>query len=382
MKPIVNKSLLTTIAALSLVALACVAALPVIQSQEAPAEPVEQAGAPPTLVSQGNPSVSILQSSELISQQEALISLYENASSGVVSIFVRTADGGGQGSGFVVDKDGHIVTNFHVVEGAQYMEVAFTSGLRVEGEVIGTDRDSDLAVVRVDVPQSELFPLALGDSGLLSVGQMVVAIGNPFGLSSTMTTGIVSGLGRTGNSLNPTGDGAFFASGDLIQTDAAINPGNSGGPLLNLNGEVVGINRSIQTFNVNAENEPVNSGVGFAVSVNILKRVVPSLIANGSYDYPYLGISSPTEISLELAQELGLDRTTGVLLSEVVADGPAEDAGLQIGDLIIAIDDFEVRTFGELISYLFTNASAGDTITMTFIRDGEEMQTDLTLGSR
>jgi 2-alkenal reductase len=197
-----------------------------------------------------------------------------------------------------------------------------------------------------------------------------------------MTTGIVSGLGRTGNSLNPTGDGAFFASGDLIQTDAAINPGNSGGPLLNLNGEVVGINRSIQTFNVNAENEPVNSGVGFAVSVNILKRVVPSLIANGSYDYPYLGISSPTEISLELAQELGLDRTTGVLLSEVVADGPAEDAGLQIGDLIIAIDDFEVRTFGELISYLFTNASAGDTITMTFIRDGEEMQTDLTLGSR
>lgn len=336
----------------------------------------------PTLTSQGGginlPAV------DLISQQDALIALYENVSPGVVSIRVYGANGEEwQGSGFVIDNEGHIVTNFHVATGASEFEVTFTSGLTLRAEAIGFDADSDLAVIKVDTPEEGLHPLILGDSEQINVGQIVVAIGNPFGLNSTMTTGIVSGLGRTSDSLNPVDDGdRFFVSGDLIQTDAAINPGNSGGPLLNLIGEVIGVNRSIRTFNLNAENEPINSGIGFAVSVNILKRVVPSLISNGYYAYPYLGIASPLEFSLAFADSIGLDRTTGVLLTEVVVGGPSDEAGLILGDLIITMDGLDVRDFGELISYLFTHTAPGDTVSIIFLRDGEEMQTDLLIGTR
>ncbi|MBW8010174.1 MAG: trypsin-like serine protease [Chloroflexi bacterium] len=345
-------------------------------------EVVISSEAVPTLASQGE-ALTNLPPVNLISQQDALISLYENVSSGVVSIRVFGTNGDTwQASGFVIDHEGHIVTNFHVATGASEFEVTFTSGLTLRAEAIGFDADSDLAVIKVNPPEEGLNPLVLGDSEQVSVGQIVVAIGNPFGLNSTMTTGIVSGLGRTSDSLNPVDDNRFFVSGDLIQTDAAINPGNSGGPLLNLNGEVLGVNRSIRTFNLNAEDEPINSGIGFAVSVNILKRVIPSLISTGSYDYPYLGIASPNEFSLSTAEALGLDRTTGVLLTEVVEGGPSDEAGLILGDLIISMDEFEVRDFGEMISYLFTHTAPGDRVTITFLRDGEEMQTELVIGTR
>ncbi len=378
--------LLLTIAIISLSTAACLGSLGDLFAPSETPEATEVIDAPgasepvPTLVSAGQAPAG-LPVVDLISQQDALISLYEIVSPGVVSIRVLTDLGGGQGSGFVIDHEGHIVTNFHVVQGATEIEVAFTSGLIVRGEVIGTDDDSDLAIIKVDVPADSLHPVALGDSSIVKVGQIVVAIGNPFGLSSTMTTGIVSGLGRVGESMNPAEGGQFFASGDLIQTDAAINPGNSGGPLLNLNGEVIGINRSIRTFNVNADDEPVNSGVGFAVSVNILKRVIPSLILNGFYDYPYLGISSQ-ELNLAVSEELGLGRTTGILIVNLAPDAPAELAGLQLGDVIIAFNDQELRDFGELISYLFTQTAPGDTITVTFIRDGEQQQTELVVGAR
>lgn len=377
-----NKKYLLVVLLLSFSSFACLSGISDLftSSDQSENNAASSAAQIPTLSSQGE-TLGGLSAVDLVMQQDVLVALYEKVSPGVVSIRVLTDQGWGQGSGFVIDREGHIVTNFHVVQGATEIEVVFVSGLIVSGEVIGTDDDSDLAIIKVDVPEEDLRPVALGDSDDVKVGQIVVAIGNPFGLSSTMTTGIISGLGRVGTSLNPAGGSLYFATGELIQTDAAINPGNSGGPLLNLNGEVIGINRSIQTFNVNSEDEPLNSGVGFAVSVNILKRVVPSLIENGFYDYPYLGISSDA-ITLAIAEDLNLGRTTGILIVNVVSGAPADGAGLEISDVIIAFNGEELRDFGDLISFLFTKTAPGDTITVTFIRGGEEMQTELVVGSR
>jgi 2-alkenal reductase len=210
-----------------------------------------------------------------------------------------------------------------------------------------------------------------------------------------MTTGIVSSLGRTLSSLNEAPGGSFFTAGDIIQTDAAINPGNSGGPLLNLNGEVVGVNRAIETFNINSQQDPINSGIGFAIAINTVKRVVPSLISEGSYDYPYLGISSLNEISLIQQEALRLPRTAGVYVTTVTPDSPADQAGIRGGtsptdlfnlyaggDLIIAIDGIEIQDFSELLSYLIQEKSPGDTITFTILRNGQELELDLTLGKR
>ncbi|MGH2582731.1 MAG: S1C family serine protease [Anaerolineales bacterium] len=333
------------------------------------------------LTEPGPPPVQI--SEDLLSQQEALVSLYENASAGVVSIVVATEQGGGQGSGFVYDNDGHIVTNFHVVQGATAIEVAFTSGEKVIGEVIGTDPDSDLAVVQVDIDSAILHPLTLGDSEQLQVGQYVVAIGNPFGLQGSMSVGIVSSLGRSLESLNPApNSNVFFSAGDLIQTDAAINPGNSGGPLLNLHGEVVGVNRAIRSFSSNVEGDALNSGIGFAVSSTIVSRVVPSLINEGHFDYPYLGISSFDNLSLTDAQELGLNRTDGALITSVAPGGPGDEAGLQQGDFITAIDGRDLNSFDDLIGYLFTQRSPGDTVELQIIRGGEEITVAVVLGAR
>jgi 2-alkenal reductase len=344
------------------------------EADRPPAEPQ------PTLSSVGTaPNVS---SGDLLAQQEALIALYENVSPGVVSILVGTETGGGSGSGFVIDNEGHIATNYHVIDGATEIQVNFTSGVKARGEIVGTDTDSDLAIIKVDVDPKWLHPLALGDSSVLKVGQIVVAIGNPFGLTSSMTTGIVSSLGRTLDSLSLSSSGQTFTAGDIIQTDAAINPGNSGGPLLNLNGEVIGINRAIRTFSTSAENEPLNSGVGFSISVNILKRVAPSLIQNGYYDYPYLGVSSLQEMPLEVAEQLGLERAIGAVVTDVVSGGPAEDAGVEVGDVILWINNLEVTTFGNLIGYLFTETSPGDTVELTILRDGGEITIDLVLGRR
>ncbi|MEX2161206.1 MAG: trypsin-like peptidase domain-containing protein [Anaerolineales bacterium] len=341
---------------------------------------------PADLVSTAGPGVSapgaIEVSQDFISQQDALVSLYETVSPGVVSISVATEVGGGQGSGFVYDTDGNIVTNFHVVQDATYIEVAFPSGLKTVGEVVGEDRDSDVAVIHVDAPASELLPLALGNSDALHVGQYVVAIGNPFGLQGSMSIGIVSSLGRSLDSLNESENGTFFTAGDLIQTDAAINPGNSGGPLLNLSGEVVGINRAIRTFSSAEDGNALSSGIGFAVSSNIVARVVPSLIREGHYDYPFLGISAYPDLSLAEAQQLGLERTDGALVTSVVLSGPADEADVRNGDLIVAIDGIHIKNFDELISYLFKQKSPGEVVTLTVIRNGEELDLALTLGAR
>jgi 2-alkenal reductase len=321
-------------------------------------------------------------SNDLLSQQDSLVSLYQFVSPGVVSITVATDQGGGQASGFVYDTEGNIVTNYHVVEGANYIEVAFSSGFKAVADVVGTDTDSDLAVIHVDAPASELHPLTIGDSSALQVGEYVVAIGNPFGLNGSMSTGIISSLGRSMDSMNPSENGTFFSAGDLIQTDAAINPGNSGGPLLNLSGEVVGVNRAIRSFATTEGGDALNSGIGFAVSSNIVARVVPSLISTGSVAYPYLGISSVNNLSLTEAQQLGLDRTDGALIGDVASGGPADEAGVQSGDFVTAIDGRTVKNFDQLISYLFTSKSPGETVTLTVIRNGQEMQIDLVLGTR
>lgn len=328
-------------------------------------------------------------------QDDLLTRLYEQVNPGVVSIRVLTQAGGGLGSGFVFDKAGHVVTNFHVVEGAQDLEVNFSSGLKVRGKVIGTDIDSDLAVIKIDLPGDELLPLKLGNSDQIKVGQTVIAIGNPFGLSSTMTTGIVSARGRTLDSMRETADGRPFSAGGIIQTDAAINPGNSGGPLINLKGEVIGMNRAIRTTNMTLGGEPTNSGIGFAIPVNIIARVVPVLIEVGSYDYPYLGISSHEEVSLLEQEALGLPQSLGAYVDEVVVGGPADQAGViggssptQIpgllagGDLIIAVDGRPIRVFGELLSYLMENKSPGDLLVLTIIRDNQQKEVTVTLGKR
>jgi 2-alkenal reductase len=332
---------------------------------------------------------------QLVTESD-LAALYERVNPGVVTIIVATPNASGSGSGFVYDKEGHILTNYHVVEGAETIEVDFTDGNKVYGEVIATDLDSDLAVIKVNLPPEELIPLPLGDSDALKVGDQVVAIGNPFRLSSTMTLGIVSAKGRMLDSIRTSADNSPFSAGDLIQTDASINPGNSGGPLLNLAGEVVGINRAIRTTGTTFTGDPVNSGIGFSVSINIVKRVVPYLIRDGHYDYPYLGItSSSIDFTLAEWKALDINQTYGAYLTGVVTGGPADQAGLRAGtittsipgllaggDLIQAVDGKTVYVYGDLVSYIMTNKSPGDTINLTIFRNGQSMEVPLTLGKR
>ncbi|MBM3152018.1 MAG: PDZ domain-containing protein [Chloroflexi bacterium] len=354
--------------------------------------------APPTPVPTQTASAAVsLPQVDLAGQQDVLIAIYESVSPGVVAI---TANSTGNplsqlGSGWVYDRDGYIVTNNHVVEGATEFEVDFVSGYKAYATLVGVDPHSDLAVIKVDAPPDELHPLALGDTGQLKVGQVVLAIGNPFGFSSTMTTGIVSALGRALPSDYGAPSGGYFSAGDVIQTDAALNPGNSGGPLLNLAGEVVGVNQSIYTTTYTETGEPVNSGIGFAVSVNIVKRVVPSIIASGKYDYPYLGISSIDDFSLQTLEALGLERFTGAYVTAVTPGGPADKAGLRAGDtatgvaglyaggdLIIAIDGREVMRFDDLISYLYTSKAPGETVMLTVLRGAEQLEIRVELGYR
>jgi 2-alkenal reductase len=338
---------------------------------------------PPTLPTASDPA-------EAGSTLEAL---YQQVLPGVVSI--RTS--ASEGSGFVFDGDGHVVTNQHVVEGSSEVEVSFASGYKAYGTVIGSDADADVAVIKVDAPADQLHPLAIGDSNTLSVGEQVVAIGNPFGLSGTMTLGIVSGLGRIQIAHADPDGGGVFNTADIIQTDAAINPGNSGGPLFNLQGEVVGINQSIRTESFNGvTGNAVNSGVGFSISINLVKRIVPYLIRDGKYTYPYLGISSDSDLSLAEIEALGLNTYTGAYVTSVTAGGPADQAGIRGGsqptsiserllaggDVITAIDGQPIATFNQLLAFLTTNKSPGDTVVLTILREGQAMDVTVTLGAR
>ncbi|TET96865.1 MAG: trypsin-like serine protease [Anaerolineales bacterium] len=335
-----------------------------------------------------------------------LIGLYERVNPGVVTIWVfeeidaphEVTIPRGQGSGFVIDREGHIITNQHVVAGADAIEVDFTSGMKVWAELVGVDPDSDLAVLKVDVPETYLFPLPLGDSDEVKVGEFVVAIGNPFGLRGTMTVGIVSAIGRSLESEHLTPEGIRFSAGDLIQTDAAINPGNSGGPLLNLSGQVIGINRAIHTETFTVDGSAANSGVGFSIPVNILRRVAPAIIQGGHYDYPYLGISSLNDQlwNLKVIEALGFGSNVfGAYITEVVPGGPANAAGLRGGsketsipgllaggDLLIAIDGQIIRQFDDMLSYLFKHTEVGQDVELTVIRDNKEMNITLTIGAR
>ncbi len=320
------------------------------------------------------------------------IDLYQQANPSVVTIEVLEANGFGQGSGFVYDSAGHIVTNYHVAGNAQQINVVFSDGSYTEAELVGGDVDSDLAVVQVDPKDAPaLAPLPIGDSNALQVGQMVVAIGNPFGLSNTMTTGIVSALGRSLPSQNSAFETGGFRTYDVIQTDAAINPGNSGGPLLNLAGEVIGVNTAIES------STRQNSGVGFAVPSSIIARIIPALVENGRYEHPWLGIAGGT-ITAAVARQMSLPADqTGVLVAEVTANGPAEAAGLRGsnrqgmvggqaiaigGDVVVGIDGVAIERFEDLTSYLSQHTSAGQTVTLDVLRDGQPLQVQVTLGAR
>ena len=297
----------------------------------------------------------------------------------------------GQGSGFVYDSDGHIVTNNHVVEDADRVVVIFSDDTEIDATVVGTDPGTDLAVIKIDTDDLAVSPLVLGDSDGLRVGQLVAAIGNPFGLDGSMSTGIISGLGRLLPSEARTASGARFSIPDIIQTDTAINPGNSGGPLLNLDGEVVGVNTAIEAIAGGF------GGVGYVIPSNTVQQVVPQLIENGRIQYPWLGISGVT-LSNDLAAAMDLDpEQDGVLVMEVVSDSPADKANLQGsddtvdidgftafvgGDVIVQIDDQEVHEFDDLLGYIVSETAVGDTVTLQIIRDGEQISVDVTMEAR
>lgn len=373
------KRIIPALLILTLAALAC--QLPGVAPLSQPT-PVAQVQTAPTVQVQPDTAVPL---------DGSLEALYKSVIPGVVAIQTDT----GLGSGFVYDDSGHIVTNQHVIEGASTVEVSFSSGFKAFGTVVASDTDADVAVIKVDAPASEIHPLSIGDSSTLQVGQPVVAIGNPFGLTGTMTLGIVSGLGRT-QPASQAGPNGFFSTADIIQTDAAINPGNSGGPLFNLDGQVIGINQSIRTdtFNQTTGNA-VNSGVGFSISINLVKRVIPVLIRDGKYEYPYLGITSSSELTLSEIEALGLKTYTGAYVLEVAQGGPADQAGIKAGttptrfdrlnaggDLIVGFDGKPVTNFDQLLSMLYLNKSPGDSVVLTVLRDGQQMDITVTLGTR
>ena len=329
----------------------------------------------------------------LNSTASLLTGRYAELHPGVVSIQVLInstqtgQQGAAAGSGFILDNQGHIVTNNHVVADATFVMVAFADGTQEQAKVLGTDVDSDLAVIQVSQLPQGMHALPLGNSDQVQVGDWVIAIGNPFGLGGSMTLGIVSALGRS----IPSGVTPFSIPG-AIQTDAAINPGNSGGPLIDLNGQVVGINAQIQT----TSNSGGNTGVGFAIPANVVRHVVPSLIANGAFQWPWLGIAGGN-VGLLNMQANHLPSEQGAYISEVVKGGPAAQAGLHGstgqttangipniptgGDIVVAVDNKSVATFDDLLNYVAFK-SPSDKVTVTVLRNGERQQIPVTLAPR
>jgi len=341
-------------------------------------------------------------------EEAQLIALYQRVSPAVVSVqvvrpveglFLPQAEGQeddevferGQGSGVIIDAGGIVVTNHHVIEGARLVEVTLWDGTTLSAEVLGRDPDSDIAVLRVERGDIALQAAELGDSDSLVVGQRAVAIGNPFGWQGTLTVGIISGLGRTlqlGHASERVS--GRFSIPEMIQTDAAINFGNSGGPLLDAQGRVMGVNTAMNS------SSGVSSGVGFAVPINTVKRVLPDLIANGSYRYPWLGVTG-TDLRPVHREAMGVEVARGAIIDAVTPNGPADRAGLRGstdsveqfgervgigGDIIVAIDDRPVRQFDDLLIHLVRAKRPGDTVRLTVIRDGQEQEVSVTLGER
>jgi S1-C subfamily serine protease len=297
----------------------------------------------------------------------------------------------GLGSGFVWDQQGHIVTNNHVVENADEILVTFYDGTSVPAEIVGTDAESDLAIVKVDYPADSLQPIQVADSTQVEIGDLAAAIGNPFGLKGTMTVGIISALGRSLPVSASSFQGSSYTIPDIIQTDAAINPGNSGGVLVDTNGQLIGIPTAIES------SSGVNAGIGFVIPSIIVQNVAPALIDQGYYEHPWIGISGTT-LNSKIAEEMHLPRDQhGVLVVDVVPGSPSDEAGLRGsdrvvnendqkmrlgGDIITQIDSHETRDFEDLTAYLARYTSAGQTVTLNILRDGEPQSVELTLEVR
>jgi serine protease Do len=367
---------------------------------------------------QNQPDTEPIEPGLLAAYENTLINIYELVNPSVVNIRVvsREVPVGGQlpdlfpnqpgspdtpqfqppnnqslGSGFVWDTQGNIITNNHVVDGAEKIEVTFSDETVATAELVGADPDSDLAVIHVDLPPEKLLPVAMGDSELLRVGQLAIAIGNPFGLDGTMTVGIISALGRSLPASDGLSAGPVYSIPNVIQTDAPINPGNSGGVLLDDMGEVIGVTAAIES--------PVraNAGIGFVIPASIVNRVVPELIEKGSFEHPYLGISG---ISLfpDLAAAMSLDKDQrGAMVAAVTPNGPADKAGLQGsdrqvaidgldmdagGDVITAIDGEPVDNMDDLIAFLSANATVGQQVTLSVLRGEQKVEVDVTLEAR
>lgn len=321
-------------------------------------------------------------------EEGTLASLYTDVNPGMVNIRVYLEragmTGAGAGSGFILDEEGHIVTNHHVVTDADLVTVIFYDGSEVEAEIVGTDGDSDLAVVKVDRLREGVHPLPLGASSAVSPGDWVIAIGNPFSLGSSMTLGIVSAVGRT----IPAAETPFSIP-SAIQTDAAINPGNSGGPLLTMDGQVVGVNAQIESTT------GTNTGVGFAIPSDVVRLVVPALIEDGSYAWPWLGVTG-TDVSLLVQEANDLDVQDGAYIVEVDENGPAAETGLQGGsgerrilgqtmtvggDVVLEANGEPIRNFTDLLTAVAFR-QPGDTVELTVLRDGDQLQVTVELAER
>lgn len=327
--------------------------------------------------------------------QQTYQNIYTRVNPSVVNIQVTESNGWAsataEGSGFVWDTQGYIVTNNHVVTGATDITVVFSDGTSVAATTVGSDPQSDLAVIRVNASALDLHPVEIGNSHALSVGDLVIAIGNPYGLAGTMTQGIVSALSR---SLEVSESDPFsystYTIPDIIQTDAAVNPGNSGGVLLNMQGQVIGVTSAIQS------STDSNAGIAFAIPAHIVQKVVPVLIQNGSYAHPSLGLSGTT-MTPAIAQAMGLpDDARGVLITGITSGGAAERAGLitstrirrgpgqvsiSYGDVVTKIDGQAVTKYEDMVSYIFNNTKVGQTVTLTILRDGREKTVSVELGS-
>ena len=352
--------------------------------------PAQQILTPDLIISNGH-DVTKFGDETILSTKKSLtlVELFEKSESGVVRIDVdkinSSRETGSLGSGFVFDDLGHIITNAHVVESASSVTITFLDGSQYNAQIIGSDKFTDIAVIKVEEKPRYLHPLQMGDSSTLKVGEQVAAIGNPFGLSGSMTSGIVSQIGR----LLPSQDTGFSIP-NVIQTDAAINPGNSGGPLLNMAGKVMGINTAIQS------GTGQSAGIGFAVPSNTILKVVPVLIEKGKYSHPWIGISGK-DIDPELAKVRDLDQSKGFLIITVVPGSPAEIAGLKgvseikiigdkeypaDGDIIISVDGKEVRKISDILIHLQEEKSVGDEMILGILRDGEVMHIILVLIER